>query len=234
VPDYLGEAVIDDQGKSVVYEAIPAGSFTRRLVHLDLASGSTRLLATSPYPMQPCLSYDGQVVLFVSSDAPQGPAQMFAIRTDGTGLSQLTRDPSGVTEIVLSGHGKVAYAATPAGRLLRVNLESGSTDQVIGRTAALTAPFSSIPPYPVPGSAFAVDGRGFADTASSAAPPLPWTWNGLELLLDGRPVPLQTVAPSRIIFQLPWDIGLGRHRLEVKTEADPLFDAEPVELEVRY
>ena len=221
VPDTPLQAVIDDEGKTAIYEA--AG---RKLVHVDLASGAVRLLATSATPMQPCLSNDGQLVMFISG------AQIFVIHADGTGLRRLTQDPSGITEVVLSGNGRVAYAVSAAGRLFRLDVESGATEQIIGRSMSVVAPFDS-PPYPVPGSAFAIEGRGFADTAESVAPPLPLSLNGVELLLDGRPLPLQSVAPARIAFQLPWDIAPGTHRLEARSDAAAVFEAETIDLEIR-
>jgi uncharacterized protein (TIGR03437 family) len=235
VPDPPLEAVIDDEGRAAVYEAAQTGSIGRELVYVDLGSGAVRLLATSAVPIEPCLSNDGQVLLFISSAQPSGVAQMFVMGADGAGLHQLTQDPSGITEIVLSGNGRVAYAVSAAGRLFRLDVESGATEQIIGRSMYLTAPSTSITPYPVPGSAFSIVGRGFADSADSAAPPLPLGLNGLELLLDGRPLPLQTVTPTNIVFQLPWEVTLGKHRLEVKTEGDAVFEtAPPIELEILH
>ena len=227
VPDRPFDAVIDDEGKAAVYEAAQADGNGRKLVHVDLASGAVRLLATAAADMWPCLSNDGQVVLFLSA------GQIFVMRADGTGLRRLTQDPSGITEAVLSGNGRVAYAVSSAGRLFRVDLESGATQQVIGRSMSLVA-LSDSPPYPVPGSAFAVEGRGFADSVESVGPPLPLSLNGVELLLDGRPLPLQSVAPTRVAFQLPWDIAPGTHRLEARTDVDAVFEAETIDLEIRH
>ena len=242
VPDFPLEAVIDDGGDSAVYEAAQTGNIVvpstlvgRKLVHVDLGGGTVRFLAASAVPMQPCLSNDGQVVLYLADAEPGGLSQAFLIRVDGSGLRQLTRDRSGIKEIVLSGNGKVAYAVSEAGRLFRLNVESGVTEQIIGRSMVLNAPSTSITPYPVPGSAFVIGGAGLAEFADSTAPPLPSSLNGLELLLDGRSVPLQSVAPTRVVFQMPWDVSLGKHRLEAKSEADSIFEAAAVvETEVRY
>jgi uncharacterized protein (TIGR03437 family) len=232
VPELPLDAVIDDEGTAAVYEDVRTGSPERRLFHIDLGSGTVRLLAAAAVPMQPCLSNDGQVVLFVSNIEPDDLPQMFVMKADGTERRQLTADPTGISEVVLSGNGKVAFAVTGAGRLFRLDVESGAAEQIIGRTAMLDAPNPSIRPYPVAGSAFAVTGRGFADSVASAPLPLPLALNGMELLLDGLPLPLQMVAPTRIVFQLPWDVTLGEHRLEARTEGDPVFETEPVEIRI--
>jgi uncharacterized protein (TIGR03437 family) len=51
-------------------------------------------------------------------------------------------------------------------------------------------------------------------------------------LLDGHPVPLESVAPDRIAFQAPWDTEIGTHRLEISAAANSLFEVEPLQLDV--
>ncbi len=225
LPDRPVDAVIDDEGKTAVYEAVQDGG--RKLVHVDLATGAARFLAAAATDMWPCLSNDGQVVMFVNA------GQIFVMRADGKGLRRLTEDASGIMEAVLSGNGRVAYAVSAAGRLFRIDVESGASQQIVGRTMSLTA-LRDNPPYPVPGSAFAVEGRGFADSAESVAPPLPLSLNGVALLLDGRPMPVQSVTPTRIAFQLPWDIAPGTHRLEARTDTDAVFETESIDVDIRY
>ncbi len=231
LPERPLEAVIDDDGTAIVYEAAAEGSAGRRLVLVDVATGAGRALATSAMPMQPCLSNDGRVAVFLGSAEAAGLAQMYVIHGDGTGLRKLTQDLSGISSMVLSGDGKVAYAVSGAGRLLRLEVESGAMEQIVGRSMEVTAPAGSTA-RAIPGSAFTITGSGFADAVESAAPPLPRALNGLELLLDGRPLPLQTVAPTRVVFQIPWEVTAGKHRLEAVTEANAVFETEPVEMEI--
>jgi hypothetical protein len=111
------EAVIDDAGRTVVYEATQPGPDGRKLVLVDLA---------------------------------RGVGQIFVMETGGTGWRQVTSDVAGIVELVASGDGKVAYAVTGAGRLLRIDVEAGAAVQIIGRTPVL-APPALARPYPVPG-----------------------------------------------------------------------------------
>ena len=54
-----------------------------------------------------------------------------------------------------------------------------------------------------------------------------------SLLLDGRSVPLASVEPERVVLQVPWETAPGKYKIEVRTEADPHFEREPIEFEVR-
>jgi sugar lactone lactonase YvrE len=165
------EAVIDDAGKNILYEIVSGAG--RSLYHLDPATGETRLLAGASAPMQPCLSDDGRLALFLAN------AQVFVIATDGSGRRQLTSDPSGIQEIVFSGDGRVAYAVSGSGRLWRVDVPSGNVTQVIGPTVAIRGRAAFGPPEPAPGSIFAIEGSGFAESVLSAAAPLPLRLNGV-------------------------------------------------------
>jgi uncharacterized protein (TIGR03437 family) len=222
------DIAIDDEANTAVYQNAEG------LQAIDLETGQTRRLAAGAMAitMQPSISNDGRVALFLGSTGKE--PQMFTINSDGNGLRQLTSDESGIREIVMSGDGRIAYAVTASGRLLRVDVGTAAVEEVIGQTPSLERVDSAITPYPVPGSAFSIQGRGLARAPASAGPPLPLSLNGLELLLDGRPLPLQSVEPERVVFQLPWETGLGGHRLEVRTAADPYFENETVEFEIRH
>ena len=210
------DIVVDDAGRQAVYETETG------LYAINLATEEVRLAAPrqGSGPMQASLSYDGTVLLYVIGGLPQVYV----------GSRRLTDDPSGVREAVLSGDGRVAYAVTGAGRLLRIAVESGRIEELIGQTPLL----QTMLPTAVAGSAFTIRGRGFAQLGVSAAPSLPRELNGVKVLLDGGPVPLQTVEPERIVFQTPWEASAGTHRLEVVTGTYGFFETEGATLEVSH
>lgn len=239
MPDVALDAVIDDFARNAVYEAAESGNVAvpwtiarRKLVRMDLETGDTQTLATSTIPMQPCLSNDGSVVVFVATADTSNLPQVFVVDGEEQAARRLTSEAGGITEVVLSGNGNVAYAVTGAGRLLRIDVASGAVERIIGRTLMLTPPSSSTS-HAIPGSNFTITGRGLATDAKWAVPPLPKELNGVQVLLNDEPVPLQSVTPTEVRFQIPWAAGPGKHRLEVKGEAASLFEAEAVvELEI--
>jgi hypothetical protein len=121
--------VIDDQATTVVYET-PAPNYIAagrrgRIMLVDIASGAERELAQGVGPMlEPALSNDGRLVMFLSWTGPQVP-QVFVINRDGSGLRQLTREPDGVAKAALSGDGRVVYAVTTGGLVRRIEVTSG-------------------------------------------------------------------------------------------------------------
>jgi hypothetical protein len=153
-----------------------------------------------------------------------GLTQLFIVKSDSSALRQLTHDSAGVVEAVLAGNGLVAYAVTAAGRLIRIDVPSDTVSQLIGRTVSLNVPSPSDHPFPVAGSAFCISGTGLADFTESTAAPLPSTLNGLQLLLDGVPLPLQSAGPTLACFQIPWDTANGVYSLSAITDADPQFE----------
>ena len=212
---------IDDAGRVVVYESDSGVGL------VDLKTGESWRLASrsGEGSMQPCLSNDGRIVLYIDS------GQAFAVTTDTSVARRLTSDPAGIREVVLSGDGRIAYATTASGRLLRIRIDGSAVEELIGQTPVLQGNLAS--GAATPGSAFTVRGAGFASSQVSASPPLPVELNRVRLLLDGLPVPLQTVEPARIVFQVPWETATGPHRLEIVTEANGNFETEPVMLDIQ-
>lgn len=221
LPAAAENLAIDDAGRVVVFESELGVGL------VDLTTNESRYLGgrSGEGVMQPCLSNDGRTVLYMDG------GQAFLITTDTSAARRLTNEPAGIREVVLSGDGQVAYATTGSGRLLRIRVESGVVEELIGQTPILQMNFAS--GSATPGSAFTVRGAGFASSPASATPPLPVELNGVRLLLDGLPVPLQTVEPERIVFQIPWETATGAHRLEIVTEANGNFETEPVTLEIQ-
>jgi hypothetical protein len=118
-------AVIDDGAKTVAYEA--AGG----IVLLDIASGTETEAAA--IGSQPCLTNDGQTLLYLAPDA-WGTTQAWI------GQSQLTTEGAGIAEAVISGDGSTVYALTGAMHLLRFDVASGSRTDLAAAILATATP----------------------------------------------------------------------------------------------
>lgn len=220
-------ALVDDSALTALYDgALPNGN--ELLAQVDLRTGVERPLVQAADLSLVGVTNDGQVAAFLSAAKltaaeTGGQKQLFVVRADGSGLRQITQDPAGLMETTLARNGGIAYAVTAAGRLLRIDIASGTSTELIGRTLTLVPQNPNLPQDPVAGSAFCIGGTGFADAPNSAAPPLPASLGGLQLLMDGTPLPLLSVAPAQVCFQLPWDTAIGPHNLMAVTNSDPRF-----------
>ena len=232
--------VIDAAGRTIAYSEEPYPPHYRRLrlLHLNDETKETLLEGEGDLDF-PWLSDDGLRVLFLStarfdgSPSPDVP-QAFVINTDGTGLRQLTDGAGGVVRAILSGNGQVAFAVTGAGRLVRIDVESGVVTELIGRTAT-----ASLWPVPI-GSVGTVTGTGFVEEPIAAGSPPPTELDGVRLTLGGIPAPLLSVSPTEIQFQVPWELADRQSvAAELETDADPSFvaptlTANPVPLSQRF
>jgi uncharacterized protein (TIGR03437 family) len=221
------QAVIDDGGTSAIYQS-QADAHGNLLARVDLQTGVETAVVRGVGLSLVGITNDGRTVAFLSSSKltsaeTGGLAQLFTVQADGSGLRQITQDPAGLVEATYAGKGTVAFAVTAAGRLVRIDVTSGTVKQLIGRTVTLQTPSTSISPYPVGGSAYCVRGTGLADSPNSGAAPLPLALGGLQLLLDGAAVPLLSAAPAQACFQVPWDTTTGTHTLSAVTNSDPTF-----------
>jgi len=203
--------VIDAAARYVIYEARPRDSSFRQLRLIDLADNSRLVLVTGPGDVfGPSISADGQRVSFISdaqfgTPNPPGLPQLYVVNIDGTGFRQVSFDPDGVLRATLSSDGKVAWYVSGAGRLFRLDLESGRTEQRIGRTLTMT-----LSGFLTPGSAGGLTGAGFHPNT--------------RVLLNGVPVPMLSVASSGVLFQTPWEAQSGQ-QLEVQSANEPPFES---------
>ncbi|MFN0168460.1 MAG: hypothetical protein ACKV22_18700 [Bryobacteraceae bacterium] len=202
-------AVMDDAATTVVYEPFGVSGW-RQLAVVDVASGRSWTLG-SPHRNNylPSVSSDGQWVLYLSK-IPDIP-QLFFSRRDGTAWRQLTNGRSGIAEAVLSGDGRLAWAVTGDGAVVRIDTASGAAEQRIAALPALYGrgvnPSILLLEEGAPGSSYTITGRSLAPRTATATPPLPEELGGVRLMLNGRALPLYFVSPSRIVFQIPWDVS---------------------------
>lgn len=190
----------------------------RRLRAVDLATGQSRTLIEgfANYD-QPVLSHDARRVLFLSDDPRDFSGwlmrpQAHVIDIDGRNLRRLTNDPSGIAAALLSGDGRVAYALSRSGRLLRLDIDSGLETELL-------------PPFLQIFSMTALVAGSRVDIEAFDAP-------DFRLSLAGQPVELIRDAPGRFHFVLPFELAGQTVRLRAESSFPPgpfepqLFDQD--------
>jgi uncharacterized protein (TIGR03437 family) len=82
--------------------------------------------------------------------------------------------------------------------------------------AASRAPF----PAPVaPGSLIEIRGLNFSSQVATAGLPLPTELGGVFIELNGNPIPIVSISPTRIVAQLPPGLEAGSGSAVVRTES---------------
>ena len=116
-------------------------------------------------------------------------------------MRQVTSEPAGITAAVLSGNGGIVYAETDAGRLLKINAETGTQVEIVGRTPYLTSGAATDA-----GLAATVYGVGLSDASFQATPPVGTSLGGVAVEIGDRQIPVLQVSPTSVGFLVPWDI----------------------------
>lgn len=119
-------------------------------------------------------------------------------------------EPSGAASVgmpvALASDGINLYVADADNRRVLV---FSPADPVIARGEIVSAASQTPLPF-APGSLIAIRGNGLTDEAAAAIDDgetaAPTTLAGVELTVDGRPIPLLAVSPSEIRAQVPYDI----------------------------
>ena len=162
--DAPGEAVIDRFGGTVVYtvshttvydQGIVVNDGSKKSLYIVPAGGNSRLLAEGGYG--PSLSDDGSQILYLARMG--GIPQVWVTDRFGFWPRQITRDPAGIQTATLSGDGKVVYATTQGGRLIKVAVATGEVTEAISRTPWFDSSLTA-----VPGQLSTFTGFGFADS----------------------------------------------------------------------
>jgi hypothetical protein len=214
-PPAIAHAVIDDNARFAVYQA---GGEWPWLGLVDLYTNENFLVAAAAEGCtSPALSEDGTTLLFLSganwearNDALQPQVWIMDLIT-GT-LHQATAEPDGIAEATLSGDGITVFAATYRGTLLKVDLLSGQSSELISQTPWLFQPIV----YTNPGATLHLDGAGLA---------------GVQISLDGQEIPITAGAMRWVEFQVPPPTSAGSHVLELRKENSP-FQPARISLDV--
>ena len=178
------QVLISADGGKIVYQT------SKGLAIYDQATSTETALATTP-SLWASMSDDASVILFVSA----ADSQVWA----ASPLHRLTSEADGITEVTTSGNGRVAYAATDGGRVLRIDVATGAVTELIPRSPWITS-FSS----PVAaGSLYQFTGRNLVEGT-----------DGVRIKIGEVDAPVESVSPAAVWFQVPWEV--------------PVQDAAPV------
>lgn len=113
----------------------------------------------------------------------------------------------------MSGDGRVVWAVTGRGALVRIDLNSGLITEAIGRTPSIRTIRL------VRGSIGSLDGLGLAENVAEASIPLPDRLGGFAAKLDSLSLPVFRVSPTAADVQIPWELAGLRVNLSFETDA---------------
>ena len=88
--------------------------------------------------------------------------------------------------------GRVAFATTADYRLMRIDVGTGDSSELVPATPYVSGVAEDVSR----GSLSGVVGSGFATQSQQVTAPYPLTLNGVELQIQGAPIPLGSVAPD--------------------------------------
>jgi uncharacterized protein (TIGR03437 family) len=223
------EARLSRDGSTILYAhvgEISAAATVQLIVH-SMANGQETVLETVNLPLDvfntdcclaPWISDDGKRALYLAPPELGGPREVFAQNTDGSGRRAIASLPEGFNAITLSGDGTVAYAATPLGRLLRIDVQSGATGQLNGPIPFISdlQPCASyvscfLPTGAVaPGSVMWMDGSAFAGNGGATS-----------VSVNGIKAPVFVSSDSYVRFQIPWETPVNERISFVVENGDP-------------
>jgi len=209
--------LIDTDASKVLYQ-----SLDRSLSLLDLRTlESTLLLPTDQLVVYLRMSDDARRLLFVSG------GQVHVLDTATLVDQVITNEATTITEATLSGNGRVAYAVTDRGGLLKIDADDGTSLELIGHTPYLQRQFVGIK---IPGLAIVLRGSGLSDTAIDGMPPFTPCLGNVTMWIGNRKVPIIRLEPTSVRILIPWDLsGTFRIMAEVPGRNTP-FDFPEVEL----
>jgi uncharacterized protein (TIGR03437 family) len=242
------QARLSRDGSTILYAAVISasltGPFTYQLVSHDIASGKETMLDTFSLHstpdassllsinnpgccFSPWISDDGKSALYLAPAQSGGPLEVFAQNTDGSGRRLIANLPEGFNAITLSGNGRVAYAATPLGRLLRIEVETGATGQLSGPIPLI----NDLQPCNFTiscslGSGAVSSGSvvwllGTAFTENGEAP---------SVLVNGIKAPIFISSESYVRIQIPWETPVNqRISFVVETSTPQPFESVKTE-----
>jgi uncharacterized protein (TIGR03437 family) len=223
------EARLSRDGSTILYDGTISQTETTgtlQLIAHNIASGQETVLETVALPLaiannsqcclSPWISDNGKLALYLAPAESGGPLEVFAQNTDGSARREIANLPEGFNAITLSGDGTVAYAATPLGRLLRIDVVSGATSQLNGpiplisdvEPCAYTVSCTLGTGAVAPGSDVWLDGSAFGDAPS--------------VLVNGVKAPLFVGSDTYARIQIPWETPVNERISFVVENGNPL------------
>jgi uncharacterized protein (TIGR03437 family) len=197
--------IISDDAAKVVYQS-------QGIRLLDVGTLQSTLLIPADEPASGLrMSGDAGSLLYLND------GRVRLVNTATLAKRVLTGDPAGIKEAAISGTGKIVYAVTGQGRLLKLDTVDGSQSEVIGRTPYLDA---YAPVNATPGFATILTGGGLADFELDGRPPLAPYLGNVTMWIGERKVPMVRLTPNTVRFLVPWDQEPGAVRLLAEVPGD--------------
>jgi uncharacterized protein (TIGR03437 family) len=205
--------LINDSATLIFYESVDGSPAVNGLFSFSIANNTITSLAIDS-PDSPgfhaSISDDGSEVAFISG----AKRQAYVIHSDGTGLRQITNFPEAVMEVEFSGDGSIAFAITASNRMVRIDVSSAQSTDIVPPTPYTNVPSASgfqdfVSSYRFEvsrGSIVPIPGLGFASDTEIVQWPFPLSLDGVELHVNGSPVPIAGVSPTSISYPVPWDL----------------------------
>lgn len=137
IPAQAESAAIDAAGTVIVWADKAGSSRGLRVLRLEGAAEPVSLTLAGRDDYLPSMANDGSLILFLSRPIESNRAQVFLVKPDGSSRRQLSNEPEGISNAILSGNGAVAWVLTRTGRLLRIDVSSGNSTQIIGAVPAI-------------------------------------------------------------------------------------------------
>ncbi len=214
--DAAGDMVLWRQVDDAVYVAYI--SDPRTAVNIGKSIGAFR----------PNLSDDGRSVLLLQPAEDSTP-QFYMVSAIGTGRRQITNEPEGIADGVLSGNGSIVWALTRTGRLLQYDVAGGRSLQYTPPLAA----FLHLQVFPNTEIHPTLQGSP-GQVLSAAASVMPG--ERVELSLEGQSVSVLEVGQRTVMFQIPWTASLNTlgspSKLEIRKPDSPSWSGNNMDLVV--
>jgi len=213
---------ISANGGRVAFEAVAEGGpddDQRTLLVLDTQTGERLSIASMPSRdyranresfSKPVWDANGTKLIYRTLDDREQPVAI-SLWEAGTRASRVVlTSPEGFASAVISGDGGIIWAVTSTNRLLRLDLFTGLTDEILPPLGSVAGGADG---PGVPGSAILIRGVGSTKT---------------QMALDGDvQLPLVDAATEGLWVQIPWEYASfphGAHKVLIRSENNP-FEA---------
>jgi uncharacterized protein (TIGR03437 family) len=196
--------IIDAGASKVLYRRQGA------LYLFDLQTSGSALLIPAAQPVSGLrMSDDARRLLYI------GDGQVHLLETATLVDHALTSDAAKIAEATISGDGRVVFAVTGVGRLLKIDADDGTTVEWIGRTPYLSAFGRTF----TPGLTATLSASGLSDTVINGTVPLNDWLGNVTMWIGERKVPVIQVSPSSVSILVPWNVQPGGGPIRILAEA---------------
>ena len=199
LPADAGAAMINDSATRLVY--VGSGG----LVAYDIPASRETLLAQGGGSFLFDISNDGAVIAY------GGGGQAWIVRSDGSGKRQVASTADSIVELALSGDGNVLFAMTATSGILRIDLRTSISREIVPTASVMT-------PSVLGGFGHTTAG-GLLEFVAQSLPEI------AEVRLLGQPQQIVSQAGGDLLTQTPFDMvaGTGWAELVLRQQTEGPF-----------